>query len=170
ALAGVGGRSRGHVQPIDERALQARAPVAFGFFTADRGLVATSDGHLLATTDGGHSWRFRGRPGLTDFDVVSAQTAYAEHGAWLVRTDDGGASWHRIHLLRGAISFADRVHGWIDNGTTVFATSDGGRTFARLRTPCPDAQGYRSESRVTADLGFLACGYPPAAGSQLKQL
>src|SRR5205085_2418951 len=31
-------------------------------------------------------------------------------------------------------------------------------------------QGYRSESRVTADFGFLACGYPPAAGSQLKQL
>ena len=159
------------MQLLTEKALAAKRPVAFGFFSAERGIVSTTDGQLLLTTDGGRSWGPDGLPGLTDIDVVSARTAYAEHGAWLFRTDDGGASWQRVHWLRGTIAFADREHGWIDNGATLFATDDGGRTFARLRTPCPDPEtGYRAESRLTAELGFLACGFEPGAGSQLKQL
>jgi photosystem II stability/assembly factor-like uncharacterized protein len=173
SLVVVAGTIRGHTEVLDETALRAAAPAAFGFFTPQRGLVSTADGHLLLTTDGGRSWRPDGRPRLTAIDVVSARGAYALRGPWLVRTDDGGATWVDVRRARGSVSFADRLHGWIDDsGTTgILATDDGGRTVRRLHVPCrSDVSWNRAVSRVTPMLGFLACAGQPAAGSQLKSL
>ncbi|MDA8346589.1 MAG: YCF48-related protein [Thermaerobacter sp.] len=57
----------------------------------------------------------------------------------LLRTDDGGRTWHRLPLrtgpaLPGAISFADALHGWLFTpNPAILATTDGGRTWQAIR-------------------------------------
>jgi photosystem II stability/assembly factor-like uncharacterized protein len=162
---------RGHAQIPDFAAIRREAPVAFGFFDHRRGVIARGDGRLLATWDAGRSWRVQGRPSLGGIDVVSSSTAYATRGRWLLRTDDAGASWRIVVRAAGALSFADRLHGWIDEGSRVLATNDGGRTLYRLHAPCTqDPSSTRALSRVTATLGFAACAGVGGTGNQLKWL
>jgi photosystem II stability/assembly factor-like uncharacterized protein len=143
-------------------------PAALGFFDERNGVLATQGGTLLRTGDGGGSWHPDGRLHVDAIDVLSASVAYATTGRELLRTDDAGGSWHVVAPVTGALSFADALHGWV--GTS--ATDDGGATWQPLNLPCPEPAGIGSIalSRVTATLGFAACGTVPGAGQQLKQL
>jgi photosystem II stability/assembly factor-like uncharacterized protein len=162
---------RGHTQVPDFAAIRAKTPVAFGFFDVRHGVISTGDGLLLATADGGRSWRRVGRLWLRGIDVASSYSAYATRGHSLLRTDDRGVAWNLVARVSGTLSFADPQHGWIVDGSRALATDDGAATLNRLRTPC--ALGIDQTlalSRVTATLGFAACGGEPGAGEQLKRL
>jgi len=161
----------GHTEIPNTRIDRARLPVAVAFFDVRRGLMTTEDGALLRTSDAGKSWRRVGRLAANQFDVLSPSVAYATTRRALLRTDDGGVHWRAVARVTGLLAFVASRRGWID-GRRVLATEDGGRTWRPLlRLPCeslPD--GSRAVSRVSATLGFAACGDQPGAGEQLKRL
>ncbi len=163
----------GHTEVPDLAAQQAHVPVALAFFGERRGLLARVDGTLLATKDGGSSWRPAGRLALEHVDVLSSTLAFATTKRALMRTDDAGAHWRLVAHVGGAVSFADRLHGWIV-GRGAFATDDGGRTLRPLHVSCgvpPNELDFLlAVSRVSATLGFAVCASVPGAGSQLKRL
>jgi photosystem II stability/assembly factor-like uncharacterized protein len=149
---------RGHTEVPNTVALRARFPVALALFDGRRGVMATAGGALLETTNGGGSWRVRGRLAATHFAVVSSSVGFASTRRALFRTNDGGRHWRVIARVAGFPSFADPLHGWI-YGRQTLATEDGGRTWRRLRLPCRRGldPGQLAVSRVSATVGFAAC-------------
>jgi photosystem II stability/assembly factor-like uncharacterized protein len=143
-----------------------------GFFTPERGVMDLS-GRVLITSDGGHSWQRGQRLALTEIDVVSRSVAFGDalHGLW--ETSDAGLRWRRVGSIVGVLSFADPLHGWvITSPGRLEGTADGGRSFVRERMPqdCEEshADNGMAISRVSADFGYLGCGFDPSAGEQIK--
>ena len=78
-----------------------------------------------------------------------------EHRSYLLKTEDGGESWRRV-LVAGAdvdarlvrVRFADREHGWaFGEMGALYATVDGGETWARQRVPPGNSLGACSSTR-----------------------
>ncbi len=78
-----------------------------------------------------------------NIDMMDAQSGWAWNGvSQLYRTDDGGASWHEIHLqgkmLVTGASFLNAQEAWLpgvpdaDVSRSVYRTQDGGMTWTRL--------------------------------------
>ncbi len=96
---------------------------------------------VLATSDGGATWRLQHTPvrddGLSEVSFVDDRHGWAVgvHNT-LIATSDGGATWTyenpRVSQDGNlySVSFVDRDHGWVvgDHGV-IRATSDGGRTW-----------------------------------------
>jgi len=102
-------------------------------------------GIILATSDGGESWRtqWEGKGGwLYDVCFVSPTTGWAvgEYGA-VLKTTDGGRTW--IHLTNTgtrnclySVCFVDEQHGWVvGERETILHTDDGGATWRRQTVP-----------------------------------
>jgi len=102
-------------------------------------------GIILATSDGGETWRqqWEGKGAwLYDVCFVNPETGWAvgEYGT-VLGTQDGGRTWR--HLPRTgtlndlySVCFVDERNGWAAGGhETILATRDGGRTWRRLRVP-----------------------------------
>jgi photosystem II stability/assembly factor-like uncharacterized protein len=128
-----------------------------------RGWVVGVGGSIWATTDAGHTWS-RQASGtdatLTDVWFVDSQHGWASGGftaddpyyggSVLVRTEDGGLTWHAQQLpdldswtdciLR--VQFLDPRRGFAlatnsVTGFEVFATDDGGLTWQKRTTSVP---------------------------------
>jgi photosystem II stability/assembly factor-like uncharacterized protein len=129
------------------------------FLDQNRGWVAGSGGTLLETVDGGQSWRKLNtltRDNLRDVYFANEKTGWLvaerdilqvktndEPRSYLLKTDDGGFSWRQV-VLKGSgdnvrlvrAVFADANRGWAFGETgVVFATRDGGATWARQASP-----------------------------------
>ena len=125
-----------------------------------RGWAAGGKGALLSTADGGETWEVRKPPtedALRDIFFQDAETGWLvcersifkpmekdESVSYLLKTTDGGARWSRVEVTRGedvdvklgGLRFAGREHGWVyGEFGALFATSDGGKTWARQRVP-----------------------------------
>ncbi len=99
---------------------------------------------MLKTSDAGMTWNastvFAG-PGYFDARAVwfaDGQNGWIgaeSSGGWggLHRTTDGGQSWvaqvDHVHRIFG-IFFLDHENGWFGSGDTIYATTDGGNTWA----------------------------------------
>jgi photosystem II stability/assembly factor-like uncharacterized protein len=130
------------------------------FVDAQRGWAVGSKGALLRTEDGGAHWTLRARPtedALQDVFFTDAQTGWIvcersiyapmradEARGYLLKTTDGGASWRRVDVLKGAdvdivlarVRFADAAHGWVFGEMgALYATTDGGASWTRQRVP-----------------------------------
>jgi photosystem II stability/assembly factor-like uncharacterized protein len=130
------------------------------FVDARRGWAVGGKGALLSTADGGETWEVRRPPvedALRDVFFHDAETGWIvcersvfkpvekdEPVSYLLKTADGGASWSRVEVTRGAdvyvklagLRFADREHGWVYGELgALYATADGGETWARQRVP-----------------------------------
>jgi photosystem II stability/assembly factor-like uncharacterized protein len=129
------------------------------FVDETRGWAAGGRGVLLKTEDGGARWRAVRSPtedALRDVIFVNATTGwllcerslYQQHTpeqprSYLMKTEDGGATWRRINVtganadtaLAGLV-FADEQRGWVfgEEGA-LYATADGGATWLRQRVP-----------------------------------
>ncbi len=109
-------------------------------------------GYLLASADGGQTWRQQwptASPAPVG-DIAFVRTSLG-YGVGLpgdarafVRTTDGGSTWTRAAELPDGIggynahvlSFADAAHGWIVTATGhLLATDDGGATWRQLPDP-----------------------------------
>jgi len=129
------------------------------FVDGRRGFAVGGKGALLATEDGGARWEVRRAPAedtLHDIFFTDERTGWVacersifllktkeEQRSYLLKTEDGGGSWRRV-AVAGAdvdarlvrVRFADREHGWaFGEMGALFATTDGGETWARQRVP-----------------------------------
>lgn len=131
------------------------------FFVDERkGWAVGGKGALLATTDGGTTWEVRRPPtedALRDLFFTADGTGWIvcersmfkpmlkeESVSYLLKSTDGGGSWSRVEVTRGAdvdlklarVFFADGEHGWVFGELgALFATSDGGAHWERQRVP-----------------------------------
>jgi len=130
------------------------------FVDERRGWAAGGKGALLSTADGGATWELRKRPtedALRDVFFQDAQTGWLvcersifqpmekdESVSYLLKTSDGGETWARVEVTRGAdvdlklagLRFADREHGWVYGEMgALFVTGDGGKSWVRQRVP-----------------------------------
>ncbi len=130
------------------------------FLDERRGWAVGGNGVLIATEDGGVSWRARPRP--TE-DTLHDVYFTDERNGWLVcersiydlkelddtrtyllRTKDGGRSWDRVNVLGKQDDdallvralFTHEGRGWaFGEGGTLYTTRDGGATWERQRVP-----------------------------------
>jgi photosystem II stability/assembly factor-like uncharacterized protein len=132
---------------------------AVHFIDGERGWAVGGKGALLQTTNGGRDWKLMPAPSedtLRDVHFAEARTGWLvaerdvyklrtedETRAYLLKTTDGGASWSRVEVVGREtnarlvrVRFAGPDHGWVfgEEGA-LFATADGGRTWARQRVP-----------------------------------
>jgi photosystem II stability/assembly factor-like uncharacterized protein len=152
------------------------------FFVDERkGWAAGSKGALLSTSDGGATWEVRKPPtedALRDIFFHDAETGWLvcersifkpmekdESVSYLLKTSDGGRTWSRVEVTRGAdvdvklggLRFADREHGWVYGELgALFSTNDGGKTWARQRVPTRHL--LLGASFLDAQTGWLSGG------------
>jgi photosystem II stability/assembly factor-like uncharacterized protein len=129
------------------------------FVDPNRGWVVGSRGTLLATIDGGKTWRAKSQPSpdvlrdiyfsddrngwllceVNPYDLKSKD----DPRTYLMQTTDGGETWKRIKILGADVDsrlvravFSQEGRGWAfgEQGTIV-TTRDAGLNWTRLQSP-----------------------------------
>ena len=105
---------------------------------------------VYSTADGGRHWRLRystkgamlNRLACVDQNhcwVIGQMDSDTQLPGVIVATSDGGAHWTQLvpdpSAYYQAITFVDAEHGWAVGGRVILATTDGGRTWVRQKTP-----------------------------------
>ncbi len=167
------------------------------FRDAQNGWVVGPKGMMLASTDGGLTWRVASNgiaDNITDIKMVSRAFGYAvTRNAYVLRTRDGGAHWDLRHLkVTGnvfghaeglqAIDVVDEQFAVAAGlGGIVFKTTDGGETWQPIGYPTLpglfDIYDVRFTSRQTGwvvgldnDLGHYRTIYRTMDGGLTWQL
>jgi hypothetical protein len=134
----------------------------------DGWLITNLGGYsLMATTDGGHSWRksYSGQAELGDLDFVNSRDGWirAFDPDELLRTSDGGQHWTAMAEPTGVmltdIDFLGHTTGWaLTNAGTLLKTVDGGVHWSVVSAPlassvCVSASGrlWLGTSSATVD-------------------
>ena len=138
-------------------------------------MIAMQVGGALLTADGWHTWRRVPTPRLRALWFAGGRYfGWTAANTLVVSTD--GSAWSRVPSFsppakRASVTdVVDVDHLWATTqlGAT-FATSDGGRSWRRLKLPCdsevPDSAAFAFRD---ARRGYLACGGEPGAGNQMK--
>jgi photosystem II stability/assembly factor-like uncharacterized protein len=120
--------------------------LAIRFLDADRGFVAGENGTLLATDDGGRSWRTVTVPAeehLTDIHSVGESLWIAGWNGAILHSADGGRTWSRqsTGVSQGLedVYFIDSEHGWAVGWVgSILRTTDGGATWTQAQTQAAD--------------------------------
>ncbi|MDQ6651781.1 MAG: YCF48-related protein [Acidobacteriota bacterium] len=129
------------------------------FLDENRGWAVGSRGTLLATMDGGKSWKARSQPTadvLRDIYFTDDQNGWLlceanlydlkskdDPRTYLMQTNDGGQNWKRINIRGVDVDarlvravFSQRGRGWaFGEGGTIFTTRDSGVSWTRLQSP-----------------------------------
>jgi photosystem II stability/assembly factor-like uncharacterized protein len=122
---------------------QGNAIHAYDFVDDQNGWAVGDLGTVMATTDGGRSWKKQPTGtglALGYVDFVDARVGWALTDVDVVlKTADGGASWSRPNFVHTGIVNAlrgyDANHAWIRTTTAQYTTSDGGATWQVLSSP-----------------------------------
>lgn len=121
------------------------------------------------TTDGGQTWESAAVPegGPSEITFIDAQHGWmlqgrgagaGSEGVAILRTIDGGASWTEaavtqgtadappLQCIKSGISFVTPLDGWVAGDCAggapyLYASHDGGTTWAQVSLPSPDKQG-----------------------------
>lgn len=142
--------------------------VAIYFFNDREGYLATENGQILYTSDGGNSWETRLDNSYYKFSTLTFLTkdkgyATVDYGD-LKKTVDGGRTWTTVDLSAlgwntdvSDILFTSDTKGFLATESNFYATSDGGQTWTKVTT----AYGMSGASIKFIDdkLGFLFSGY-----------
>lgn len=148
-------------------------PILLQFVNANDGFVADTQAactracptDLLATTDGGRTWRLRLQipAGATApflaLDFVNAEDGWEVLRSGLEETRDGGVRWSPAFSTAGCsfrtVHFSTPADGWAGGsgprGPCLYRTVDGGRTwrpvFTSARAPSPIAGAFSRYAR-----------------------
>jgi photosystem II stability/assembly factor-like uncharacterized protein len=173
----------GSVSGQGKVALVRRLPTDVSFVSPADGFLATKGGRLLATGDGGRSWRRVGpNVRFVRLDFLSVEHGFAlTASAALLETGDGGRSWRWLYRFggvagggpsgpfSGALEFVDDRHGFVGSRDgRIYRTADGGRSWTPLRFRCGFVLG--AVAFLDARRGSVVCGGQPATVMQEKQL
>jgi photosystem II stability/assembly factor-like uncharacterized protein len=117
--------------------LARRRLTAVFFADSLHGWVASLDGRLAATTDGGGSWATERLPANLVLQHLIFRTdrhGYAASEDSLFETTDAGRTWHSAPPATTGtpivpVSFADTSTGWGSDGDTTYVTRNGGRSW-----------------------------------------
>ena len=121
---------------------------AIRFFTANRGIAATTSGAILSTTDGGNNWTPASRQGrattLSSLVFLDDRRGWAAGHGEVLSTADGGETWTaltpegvdtRYRSPIRTLHFHDERHGWAVGMTALLMrTADGGVTWESVAT------------------------------------
>ncbi len=126
---------------------------------------------LYRTVDGGATWTAAGTPGAGDdgytaVSFVSRQTGYVvTEAGYLLRADDGGATLAPVDGVAEhtpTLEFATKERGWEVRGDRLFATRDGGRSWAPVPFGYPVQQfALLADGRAWVAMGDGRCGDTP---------
>lgn len=122
------------------------------FVNSKCGWIGGSNSLMMRTVDGGKTWTASYSvpgPACTDLYFLNESTGWAAMSDGGVRrTKDGGITWESAALAPGtaptSIQFFDKLHG-IASGSTVWTTSDGGVTWARVTPDESSIWGGRAQ-------------------------
>ncbi|MHB8397870.1 MAG: WD40/YVTN/BNR-like repeat-containing protein [Candidatus Limnocylindrales bacterium] len=149
------------------------------FVDATHGWIAgaAAGGFLLATDDGGRTWRRAYpstalRPAL-DVAFVSAQIGFGlgiiGDARAILRTGDGGQNWRAIGRLPAdpawldvdpILWFVDPSHGWVATLRGLLATTDGGATWQSVPGAPPGGVAF-----ADAEHGCAGSFFAPATAT-----
>ena len=138
------------------------------FLTEDTGLALSSTIGLIKTNDGGLTWNpvavplnagWWSRPVFFNLHSgISIQQNATSDSMIVMKTSDGGDSWHTIMQRQDSlgsfindISFPDSMTGYLVSETSMEKTTDGGYTWQLLQYRYP---GFGSVSFISPDTGF----------------
>lgn len=156
---------------IDVHFVDARRGYLVGGTAADPRRSRTI---LLATADGGRTWResLRSRDTMElgwKFDFPTARVGYAtvmafDSSATFLKTEDGGQTWREMPFLAApyqakGVGFLDERVGWMGGerpGMPAYRTADGGTTWAPDTTLGPLVNRIRV---VRGPRGQVRAGY-----------
>jgi len=160
------------------------------FVDESHGWAVGGDGNnavILATSDGGRRWRsqYEEKGGLIPFYCVAFSTercGCAGHETGRLLTANGGRVWRSpvfVDMRFLALDFCDEDRGWAagdgyslsGTGAAVFATGDGGATWAVARrvvgfledvAVAPDGRIWAVGERLDGNQrrGIVVCGTP----------
>jgi photosystem II stability/assembly factor-like uncharacterized protein len=128
-------------------------------------------GHVLYSTDEGHSWTQVRVPGSANLNAVyfrDASNGWAVgHAEIILRTTDGGDHWARVHFAPENqqplldVVFTDAEHGLaIGAFGVIYASADGGAVWSQVPfapAPLPGAEDVAEDPEdmaAEADVGF----------------
>ncbi len=153
---------------------ESRGWAVGGWLRDKRVAVCGGVGLILATDDGGRTWRPQWRakgPWLYDLHFVTSQVGFVCGGyGTVLKTIDGGATWHGP-LATGTndwlygIRFADERRGWaVGANEAILHTRDGGSTWQRQtadrwRRPRFVRERLRAVSFADAEHGWAVGGH-----------
>jgi photosystem II stability/assembly factor-like uncharacterized protein len=113
-------------------------------------------GPILATRDGGRTWKVSHEPAggfVRDLFFLDERTGWAVgHNGLVLRTKNGGEAWETLpsftrNRLR-SVFFLDAKRGWIVGDATeadpgvLFETRDGGAVWSRVEINAPDLHRF----------------------------
>ncbi|MBM4242480.1 MAG: hypothetical protein FJ148_01520 [Deltaproteobacteria bacterium] len=141
----------------------------YGLVYADEnhGWIAGEFGTLLATTDGGATWKQQSSGLETtifgiDFTDTKNGVAVGIDGV-ILRTEDGGATWNPVKSPFTERSFYEIAlspqHAWIVGSQgTILASGDGGRTWSEFKTPIQLASEWFRGASMAGNSAYLVGG------------
>ena len=153
-------------------------PAVVAFWDLRRGLYVRG-GTVSLTADGGRTFRvvLRRRQRITGLQAFDRRDAIVDlYDGRALRTLDGGRGWRAFTHRFGADFATARVGVGYRTGQFEFVkglvfTRDDGRSWERLRSPCPRfAANSAGVELVTPLRGWIVCAGQPSAGQQVKAL
>jgi photosystem II stability/assembly factor-like uncharacterized protein len=118
---------------------------AVRFANANVGIALGLDGKVWRTDNAGITWAPQAGPAtgvLQQLTFVDPSKAWAVGSGGLVASSaDAGATWTSVaiagcgHCEFSNVFFSDASNGWVVGGAIVYATRDGGRTWADQALP-----------------------------------
>lgn len=117
------------------------------FIDKNNGWIASRDfwGQIAHTTDGGKNWVKQTNPTtnpIADVFFINTEKGWAVGmDSTILRTTNGGATWHRVDLTVTnnwyfrSVFFIDEMHGWtVGVYGIIMITTDGGITWQENKT------------------------------------
>lgn len=161
------------------------SPNSISYWDPDHGVMGTGNryrvhaGTIKTTDDGGRTFHIvlRTHSGVTWVDTAGTRDVWAfiqdRHHSHLLHSADGGTTWERPPDPPGHDpSFATPDFGVMPKGgdsDRVYSTTDGGRSWAKLKTPCRGSEAL-AVSAATEDELLEACGGYEGVGGQPKAI
>jgi len=138
------------------------------FLTEDTGFALSTTVGLIKTTDGGLTWNLPTVPSNAGWwsrpvffnhqSGISIQQNATSDSMIVMKTSDGGDSWHTIMERPDSlgayiadISFPDSMTGYLVSETSMYKTTDGGYNWSLLQWRYPS---YGSICFTSPDTGF----------------
>lgn len=137
------------------------------FVDENHGWISGEFGTILATTDGGQTWKQQAtglESTLFGIDFIDQNTGVAVGiDSVILRTDDGGTTWKPVRSPFDERSYYEvglsGQYAWIAGGQgTILVSKDGGKEWTEFKTPIQFASEWFRGVSMVGERAFLVGG------------